>query len=112
MPSGVAKLPPDPVLKPNQLATVKILDYQTKNAVTISVNYIQIDEKGKYVFVAEKNGDKMIARKRPVVVGESYEGVIEIKSGLQSGDLIISEGYQTVYDGQAVSTSLPTAGAQ
>jgi len=45
-------------------------------------------------------------------VGESYEGVIEIKSGLQSGDLIISEGYQTVYDGQAVSTSLPTAGAQ
>jgi len=107
-----AKLPPDPVLKPNQLATVKILDYQTKNAVTISVNYIQIDEKGKYVFVAEKNGDKMIARKRPVVVGESYEGVIEIKSGLQSGDLIISEGYQTVYDGQAVSTSLPTAGTQ
>lgn len=107
-----AKLPPDPVLKPNQLATVKILDYQTKNAVTISVNYVQTDEKGKYVFVAEKSGDKMIARKRPIVVGESYEGVIEIKSGLQSGDLIISEGYQTVYDGQAVSTSLPTAGAQ
>jgi RND family efflux transporter MFP subunit len=107
-----AKLPPDPVLKPNQLATVKILDYEAKNAVTISVNYVQTDEKGKYVFVAEKNGDKMLARKRPVVVGESYGGEIEIKSGLQSGDLIISEGYQTVYDGQAVSTSLPTAGAQ
>ena len=107
-----AKLPPDPVLKPNQLATVKILDYEVRNAVTISVNYVQIDEKGKYVFVAEKNGDKIIARKRPIVVGESYDGVIEIKSGLQSGDLIISEGYQTVYDGQAVSTSLPTAVAQ
>ncbi len=107
-----AKLPPDPVLKPNQLATVKILDYEAKNAVTVSVNYVQTDEKGKYVYVAEKKGDKMIARKRPVVVGESYGGEIEIKSGLQNGDLIISEGYQTVYDGQAVSTSLPTAAAQ
>ena len=105
-----AKLPADPVLKPNQLATVKILDYETREAVTVSVNYVQTDEKGKYVFVAEKTGDKMIAKKRPVVVGESYEGLIEIKSGLKGGDLIISEGYQTVYDGQAVSTSLPTAG--
>ena len=105
-----AKLPSDPVLKPNQLATVKILDYEVKNAITVLVNYVQTDEKGKYVFVAEKNGDKMIARKRAVIVGESYEGSIEIKSGLQSGDLIISEGYQTVYDGQAVSISAPTAG--
>ncbi|HZI52957.1 MAG TPA: efflux RND transporter periplasmic adaptor subunit [Chitinophagaceae bacterium] len=102
-----AKLPADPELKPNQLATVKILDYESKEAVTVSVNVLQMDEKGKYVFVAEKNGDKMIARKRPVVVGESYEGLIEIKSGLASGDLIISEGYQTVYDGQAVSPQTP-----
>jgi RND family efflux transporter MFP subunit len=103
-----AKLPSDPGLKPNQLATVKILDYESKEAVTVSVNVLQTDEKGKYVFVAEKNGDKMIARKRPVVVGESYDGLIEIKSGLAGGDLIISEGYQTVYDGQAVNVNPQT----
>ncbi len=106
-----AKLPADPVLKSNQLATVKILDYEAKGVIAVSVNVLQIDENGKYVFVAEKTGDKMIVRKKPVVVGESYEGLIEIKSGLKSGDLIISEGYQTVYDGQAVSISIPTAGA-
>jgi len=100
-----AKLPTDPILKPNQLATMKILDYQAKGAITVSLNLVQTDEKGKYVFVAEKNGDKMIARKRSVVVGESYEGLIEIKSGLKGGDLIITEGYQTVYDGQAVNTN-------
>jgi membrane fusion protein, multidrug efflux system len=105
-----AKLPPDPVLKSNQLATVKILDYEAKGVITVSVNVLQIDEQGKYVFVAEKTGNKMIVRKKPVVVGESYEGLIEIKSGLKNGDLIISEGYQTVYDGQAVSISIPTAG--
>ncbi len=97
-----AKLPADPVLKPNQLATMKILDYEKKAVVTVSVNVVQTDEKGKYVFVAEKSGDKVIARKREVTVGESYNGMIEIKNGLGSGDLIITEGYQTVYDGQSV----------
>ena len=100
-----AKLPADPILKPNQLATMKILDYQAKDAVTVSVNVVQTDEKGKYVFIAEKSGDKIVARKRPVVVGESYSGIIEIKSGLTTGDLIITEGYQTVYDGQLVKTN-------
>ena len=104
-----AKLPSDPMLKPNQLATMKILDYQSKAAVTVSINVVQSDEKGKYVYVAEKSGNKTIARKKTVIVGESYNGVMEIKSGLADGDLIISEAYQTVYDGQVVTTN-PTAG--
>jgi membrane fusion protein, multidrug efflux system len=100
-----AKLPADPVLKPNQLATMKILDYQAKAAVTVPINVVQSDEKGKYVYVAEKSGNKTIARKKTVIVGETYNGVMEIKSGLAGGDLIISEGYQTVYDGQVVTTN-------
>lgn len=101
-----AKLPSDPMLKPNQLATMKILDYQSKAAVTVPINVVQSDEKGKYVYVAEKSGNKIIARKKTVIVGESYNGVMEIKSGLTGGDLIISEGYQTVYDGQLVTMTL------
>jgi hypothetical protein len=46
----------------------------------------------------------MVARKKIVIVGETYNGIIEIKSGLTGGDLVITEGYQTVYDGQAVTT--------
>ena len=46
----------------------------------------------------------MIARKKVVNVGEAYNGLIEIKSGLTGGELIITEGYQTVYEGQAVTT--------
>lgn len=103
-----AKLPSDPMLKPNQLATMKILDYQAKGAVTVSLNVVQSDEKGKYVYVAEKSGNKTIARKKTVIVGESYNGLMEIKSGLAGGDLIISEGYQTVYDGQVIMTNPQT----
>ena len=101
-----AKLPADPALKPNQLATMKILDYQAKAAVTVPVNVVQTDEKGKYVYVAEKTGNKTIAKKKSVIVGESYNGIIEIKSGLTGGELIITDGYQVVYDGQSVTTNL------
>jgi len=99
-----AKLPSDPLLKPNQTAVMKILDYEAKGTIAVPVNIVQSDEKGKYVYVMEKNGDKMIARKKTVNVGEVYEGIIEVKSGLSGGELIITEGYQSIYDGQSVTT--------
>jgi RND family efflux transporter MFP subunit len=99
-----AKLPADPLLKPNQTATMKILDYEAKGAVAVPVNVVQSDEKNKYVYVMEKSGDKMVARKKVVQVGQAYNGMIEIKGGLTGGELIITEGFQTVYDGQSVTT--------
>jgi molybdopterin-guanine dinucleotide biosynthesis protein len=63
---------------------------------------VQSDEKGKYVYVIENNGGKVVARKKTVIEGEAYGGLREIKSGLNAGDLVITEGFQTVYDGQAV----------
>ncbi|MEK7226418.1 MAG: efflux RND transporter periplasmic adaptor subunit [Bacteroidota bacterium] len=100
-----AKLPSLAALKPNQIATMKILDYKARAAVTIKINLVQSDEKSKYVYVAEKSGDKTIARKKTVTVGEAYNGLIEIKSGLSGGEVIITEGFQSVYDGQAIRTN-------
>ncbi len=100
-----AKLPSDPSLKPNQTAIMKILDYEAKATIAVPINVVQSDEKGKYVYVMEKAGDKMIARKKTVNVGEAYNGLMEIKSGLTGGELIIIAGYQTVYDGQVVTTN-------
>jgi membrane fusion protein, multidrug efflux system len=99
-----AKLPSDPFLKPNQTATMKILDYSAKGALAAPINVVQSDEKGKYVYVMEKAGDRMVAKKKVVTVGQAYNGLMEIKSGLSSGDLIITEGYQAAYDGQVVTT--------
>jgi len=97
-----AKLPYDGVLRPNQLAQVKIEDYAASNAITAPINTIQTDEKGKFVYVAVKEGAKLVARKKQVVIGEAYGQLIEIKSGLAAGEQIISEGYQSVYDGQSL----------
>jgi len=99
-----APVPSDPSLKPNQIAIVKIRDYDAPNAITIPLNVLQNDEEGKYVMVAVKEGAKMVARKRHVQVGELYGDRLEIKSGLQSGEVIVTEGYQELYEGQALTT--------
>ncbi len=91
-------------VRPNSIAAVRIKDYSAPNAIVIPVNIVQTDDKGKYVYVVEKDGKgRSIAVKKPVVVGESYGDKIEIKGGLQSGMQLITEGYQTVYDKQVVS---------
>jgi len=99
-----AKIKGNTGLKPNQVATIKILDYSTKSTIVVPVNTIQTDEKGKYVYVMEKSADKLVAKKKTVVPGESYGDMIEIKSGLNSGDQLITEGYQDLYEGQVVAT--------
>jgi membrane fusion protein, multidrug efflux system len=99
------KVPAGFALRPNQIALVKILDYSSPNAIDIPVNTLQTDENGKYVLVAAKEGDKVIARKRKVIIGELYGDKIEIKQGLQEGDQLITEGFQGLFDGQLVTTS-------
>lgn len=100
-----AKIPQSKDFRPNQLAMVKIQDYAVANAITIPLNTLQNDEKGKYVMVAANENGKMVAKKRPVEVGALYGNNLEVKSGLQANDALITEGFQGLYDGQPVMTS-------
>jgi hypothetical protein len=49
---------------------------------------------------------KMFARKKMVSTGEFYGNNIEVLSGLAAGDILISEGYQSIYDGQLITTTI------
>lgn len=99
-----AKVPDDKSLKANLTATIKIQDYTVPNAMTVPVNILQTDEQGKFVLVAAKEGNKTVARKRAVQVGELYGERLEVKNGLKTGDVIITEGFQSLYDGQSITT--------
>ena len=90
-------------LKPNQIAIVKILDHEAKNAIVIPVETVQSDEKGKYVYVATQEGNKTVARKRVITIGEFYDELIEVNAGLATSDKLITKGYQGLYDGQLIS---------
>ncbi|MEO5650282.1 MAG: efflux RND transporter periplasmic adaptor subunit [Ginsengibacter sp.] len=100
-----AKVPAGFNLRPNQIALVKILDYTAPNSIAVLLNTLQTDENGKYVLVAAKEGDKEIARKRKVIIGELYGDQIEIKQGLQVGDQLITDGFQGLFEGQAITTN-------
>lgn len=100
-----AKVPSESVLKPNQLALVRIQDYTASKVIVIPMTTLQSDETGKYVYVAGLENGKLVAKKRNVKVGSVYGEKIEIKSGLQTGEELITEGFQSLYDGQAITTS-------
>lgn len=100
-----AKMPAGSNIKPNQIALVKVKDYAKVNAITIPVNTLQNDQSGKFVMVAAKENGKLIARKRQVIVGELYNDQLEVKSGLQAGDTLITEGFQGLYEGQLITTA-------
>ena len=100
-----AKLPIDKNFRPNQLVQVKIKDYEKKNAISAPINLLQNDEKGKFIYVAVMEKGKLVARKKAVTVGQYYGNNIEIVVGLVAGDNVITEGYQTLFDGQNITTS-------
>jgi membrane fusion protein, multidrug efflux system len=99
-----AKIPASEDFRPNQIALVRIQDYESNNAITIPMNTLQNDEKGKYVMVAVNENGKLLARKRQIEVGELYGNNLEVKSGLNANDALITEGFQGLYDGQRVVT--------
>lgn len=91
------------MLKPNMVAKVKINDEVIDSALVIPSNIVQRSATGgKYILVAERNGATTVARKRDVTIGSEYNGVTVILSGLQAGDMIITEGYQEIVDGQDI----------
>jgi RND family efflux transporter MFP subunit len=92
-------------IKPNQIAIVKVLDHESKNAIVIPVETVQTDEKGKYVFIFSNENGKNIARKKSIEIGEFYDELIEVKSGLSTGDKIITKGFQGLYEGQSLTTA-------
>ena len=100
-----AKMPFDKSLRPNQIALLQIQDYTAKGVITIPVAALQNDDKGKFVMVAVQENGKWIARKKIITIGQLYKDKVEVKTGLQAGDQIVTEGFQGLYDGQPIITS-------
>ena len=90
-------------LRPNMVANVRIQNYDRQNATVLPVDLVQKDEQNSYVLVVASEGGKQVAKKRIIQVGNTYNGKVEVTSGLQNGDQVISAGYQNLNEGQAVS---------
>ncbi len=97
-------IPNDKEIRANQVAVVKLQDYTASHVLTIPVNTLQTDEKGKYVMVAAKDNGKTVAHKKTVNIGQLYADKIEVTGGLETGDQLITDGFQGLYEGQLITT--------
>ena len=96
---------PDNLLRPNQVAKLKITDYTNKNAIVVPTGVIQKDGSGSnYVYVVqESNGKTGTAKKVIVEIGKSSENVTEIVSGLSANDIIVVEGVNSISNGMKLN---------
>ena len=91
-------------IRANQVAIVKLEDYSASNVITIPINTLQTDETGKYVLVGVQQNDKRVAHKKSITIGQTYGDKVQVTSGLQAGDQLITDGYQGLYEGQLITT--------
>ncbi len=95
---------PDNLLRPNQVAKLKIVDYISKDAIVIPANAIQEDGKGnKFVYVASSpSGNEATAKKALITVGKSSGNDTEV-TGLDAGAMVVTEGANTLSDGMKLT---------
>lgn len=96
---------PENLLRPNQVAKLKIIDYVNNNAITVPSNVIQEDGQGnKYVYAVNgSNGKTGTAKKVIVTLGKSSDNVTEILSGLSSDTIVVSEGVNNISEGMKLN---------
>ncbi len=92
---------PQNLLRPNQVAKLKVIDYINKKAVVVPTNIIQQDGQGnQFVFVVNNATAKTgVAKKVTVKVGQSADNVTEILEGITTNDVIVTEGFSTLIEG-------------
>jgi RND family efflux transporter MFP subunit len=66
-------------------ATVNVINAQVNNVLLVPIQALKLLEPGKYAVFVMKNGNLTF---QPVVVGLMDQSFAEIKSGLQSGDVV------------------------
>lgn len=83
----------------NMVAALKINDYKT-TAIVVPINLVQNSQQEQYVYIVSKNDHKV--GKKNIKTGLTYNGSVEISSGLEEGDLLITSGYQDLKPGTIV----------
>ncbi|WP_276133282.1 efflux RND transporter periplasmic adaptor subunit [Polluticoccus soli] len=86
-------------LHPNMSCRMQIANYRNKTAIAVPVRVIQKTSEGDLVYIVDGNKAKVVR----VVTGRTSDGMIEIVSGLKDGDVVITEGFENLDNGEAVA---------
>ena len=79
----------------------------SRNALTVPEEAIMFEGDQAFAFVIDKAGERMIARKRPMKLGQRSFGSVEIIDGVAEGEAVITRGVQKAKDGGPVRMGGP-----
>jgi membrane fusion protein (multidrug efflux system) len=93
---------PDRTLIDGQLVTVKVELTTGETAIFIPQQSLQFDQAGYFVLVVDKDNR---VKMRRVTIGQGRESELQVTSGLEEGERVITEGVQKVRPDQVVSVA-------
>ncbi len=79
--------------------------------LTVPVTAVQRISGQFFAFVAEKSGDGLTAKQKPVQLGDIIGNDYVVQGGLQPGEQLIVSGLQKIRDGAPVMAAPPAAAA-
>lgn len=94
---------PRNLIKPEMVANVVVERRTIPEALVVPQDALVRVEDGYVVFVAEEDGEGMVARARPVELGPTQNNQVVITSGLEAGERLIVVGQRSVAAGDRIN---------
>jgi membrane fusion protein (multidrug efflux system) len=101
---------PDEQLRPGMLMTVEVRS-NPREALAMPEIAILDQADGAYVFRVNQSDAGQVVERVKIETGQRSGGMAEVLSGLNEGDLIVTEGVQAVRPGQPVRAEAQAASA-
>ena len=90
---------PEMMLKPDMIVKARLLQSAPREAVIVEERFVQQIDQSTFVVYIEQAGR---AKRQVVTLGGRIDNKVEISSGLEPGDRLITSGHQGIVDGQNI----------
>lgn len=93
----------DRALRSGQYVTARVI-WSKLSGVKVPTNAVSRISGQDFVFLAQNGpGNKLVAKQKPVTLGDIVGSDFKVISGLTAGDTIVTSGVQNLTDGAAIS---------
>ena len=89
-------------LRPNMLCMLTAYDFVMENSLSIPTRLLRHDDSSHFVYTIDQNGSKMVVKKSYIQIGQQFPTSTIVRSGLEQGELLITEGVNNVIVGDEV----------
>jgi multidrug efflux system membrane fusion protein len=92
-------------LWPGQFVNVTLTLSELTNVVVVPSQAVQTGQNGEYLYAVKSNQTDQTVEEQRVTVGVTYQGVTVIKSGVQAGETVVTDGQLRLAPGVTVSVN-------